>query len=101
MVQEFLSSCTAIVCYNDILAYHLVEVLMQSGYRLPKDMAIAAFDNTYLSNSDILTITTLSHLPHEMGTRAAQAMLKKLKGLPVHSQEVRWNLNRKESTGGG
>lgn len=99
MVQESLSSCTAVVCYNDILAYHLVGVLMQAGYRLPGDMAITAFDNTYLSNSDILTITTLSHLPHEMGTRAAQTMLRKLKGLSVHSQEVRWYLNRKESTG--
>ncbi len=98
MVQESLSSCTAIVCYNDVLAYHLVGVLLQAGYRLPADMAIAAFDNTYLSNSDILTITTLSHLPHEMGTRAAQTMLRKLKGLSVHSQEVRWHLNQKEST---
>ena len=97
IVQE-LSSCTAIVCYNDVLAYHLVQVLLQSGYQLPRDIAVTAFDNTYLSNSDILTITTLSHLPHEMGTRAASTMLKKLKGLPVHSQEVRWNLNQKEST---
>lgn len=97
MVQE-LSSCTAIVCYNDVLAYHLVRVLIRSGYRLPGDVAVTAFDNTYLSNSDILTITTLSHLPHEMGTRAANTMLRKLKGLPVHSQEVRWNLNQKEST---
>lgn len=99
MVQKPLSSCTAIVCYNDVLAYHLIDVLLRSGYRLPKDMAVAAFDNTYLSNSDILTITTLSHLPHEMGTRAAGTLLKKLKGLPVHSQEAPWILNQKESTG--
>ncbi|MCI8269282.1 MAG: substrate-binding domain-containing protein [Lachnospiraceae bacterium] len=98
MVQEALSFCTAVVCYNDILAYHLVDVLLQSGYHLPQEMAVTAFDNTYLSNSDILTITTLSHLPHEMGTRAAVTLLNKWKGLPVHSQEVRWNLNQKEST---
>ena len=62
-------------------------------------ISLAAFDNTYLSNSDILSITTLSHQPHEMGVRAADTLLKKLKGLPVHSQEARWNLNQKESTG--
>ncbi len=99
IVLDSLSSCTAVVCYNDILAYHLVNVLLQDGYRLPRDMAVTAFDNTYLSNSDILTITTLSHRPHEMGTRAASTLLKKIKGLPVHSQEVPWHLNLKESTG--
>lgn len=99
MVQESLSSCTALVCYNDILAYHFIDVLLQCGYRLPQDMAVTAFDNTYLSNSDILTITTLSHLPHEMGIRAADTLLRKWKGLPVHAQEVGWNLNQKESTG--
>lgn len=94
-----LSSCTAIVCYNDFLAYHLANVLLQSGFQIPDDISLAAFDNTYLSNSDILSITTLSHQPHEMGVRAADTLLKKLKGLPVHSQEARWNLNQKESTG--
>ena len=61
-------------------------------------MAIAAFDNTYFSNSDVLTVTTLSHQPHEMGTRAAEAMIRQLSGLPVSSQEARWKLNLKEST---
>ncbi len=98
IVQDTLAACTAVVCYNDIIAYHLINVLLALDYRLPEDMAVTAFDNTYFSNSDILTITTLSHHPHEMGTHAAEAMLHKLKGLPVHSLEARWNLNQKEST---
>lgn len=98
MLPEVLSSCTAVVCYNDIIAYYLIDVLLQAGYSLPRDMAIAAFDNTYFSNSDILTVTTLSHRPHEMGTRAADAILAKLKGLPAYSQEIPWELNLKEST---
>ncbi len=98
MVQENLSSCTAVVCYNDIIAYHLINVLMQLDYQLPESMAVTAFDNTYFSNSDILTITTLSHHPHEMGTKAAHMLLNKIKGLPVHAQEAQWYLNLKEST---
>lgn len=98
MLSEVLPSCTAVVCYNDIIAYYLIDVLLQAGYSLPRDMAIAAFDNTYFSNSDILTVTTLSHRPHEMGTLAADAILAKLKGLPAYSQEIPWELNLKEST---
>lgn len=98
MVQKALAPCTAVVCYNDIIAYHLINVLLAFDYHLPGDMAVTAFDNTYFSNSDILTITTLSHRPHEMGTKAAKSLLNKIKGLPVHTQEAGWNLNIKEST---
>lgn len=98
IVEESLDSCTAVICYNDMIAYFLIKELKLAGYNLPDDMAIAAFDNTYLSNSGILTVTTLSHNPHEMGTTAAQMMIGKLKGLPVISQEIPWKLNIKEST---
>ena len=98
MILESLTACTAVVCYNDLIAYYLVEELLLAGYRLPVDLAIAAFDNTYLSNSDILTMTTLSHKPHHMGQAAAEAMIQMLKGLPVTSRETDWELNRKEST---
>ena len=98
MVTDCLSGCTAVVCYNDIIAYYLVDELLLAGYELPSGMAITAFDNTYFSNSDILTVTTLSHQPHEMGTRAAEAMIRQLSGQPVSSQEARWKLNLKEST---
>lgn len=98
IIRRSLATCTAVVCYNDIIAYYLVDELLLAGYELPADMAIAAFDNTYFSNSDILTVTTLSHQPHEMGTKAAEAVIKKLKGLPASSQETPWKLNVKEST---
>jgi len=97
-IAESLSDCTAVVCYNDLIAYNLIKELSLAGYRLPADMAVTAFDNTYLSNSGLFSITTLSHKPHEMGTRAAQMMIDKLKGLPAIPQEVPWTLNPKEST---
>lgn len=98
MLKYALSSCTAVICYNDLIAYYLIDELLQAGYQLPDDMAVAAFDNSYFSNSDILTVTTLSHRPHEMGKTVAEAVIKKLSGLPVSSQEIRWELNLKEST---
>lgn len=98
LMEELLSSCTAVVCYNDFIAYYLVSELLLAGYHLPASMAVTAFDNTYLSNSDILTVTTLSHKPHEMGEKAAQTIIQKLNGLPALSQETRWVLNLKEST---
>lgn len=101
MARGPLSSCTAVICYNDFLAYHLASELSRAGREPEADMALAAFDSTYLSYSHRLTAATLSHLPHEMGTRAAETLLKRLKGLPATSQEVRWTLNAREHAGAG
>lgn len=98
IVKDTLRSCTAVICYNDFIAYYLIDELIRAGYSLPGDMAIAAFDNTYLSNSNILTVTTLSHQPHELGLRAAGSVIRKLSGLPASSYEAPWELNLKEST---
>lgn len=97
-VQDSLESCTAVVCYNDMIAYFLIKELNLAGYHLPDDMAIGAFDNTYLSNSQILTLTTLSHKSHEMGTAAANMMIQQLKGIPVTFLDVPWTLIPKGST---
>lgn len=98
IAREALNSCTAVVCYNDMIAFYLLLELKHAGYQLPEDMAVTAFDNTYLSNYGPLSITTLSHRPHEMGTLAARTLIRRFKGLPADSQEIPWKLNQKEST---
>lgn len=98
MVKDSFSKCSAIVCYNDLIAYHLVDELLLAGYQLPSDMAVAAFDGTYLSTSGTLGITSLFHAPHEIGTKAACALIKKLSGSPVASQEIRFKLIERKST---
>lgn len=98
IVQESLNSCTAVVCYNDMIAYFLMKELKLSGYRLPDEMSIVTFDHTYLSNSNHLALTTLGHTPHEMGTRAVQMLIDSLKGFTVMPTELPWKLIPKEST---
>ena len=97
-VQKSLDSCTAVICYNDMIAYFLIKELKLSGYHLPDDMSIASFDNSYLSNFDTLPLTTLSHKPHEAGEAAARMMIDRLKGLPVAPKELSWSLIPREST---
>ena len=101
MIRHSLNGCTAVVCYNDQIAYYLLQELRLRGFLIPEDLAVVSFDNTYLSRSDIFSLTTLSHHPHEMGTLAAEMMLHKLKGLPAGPQEVPWFLNTRSSTNAG
>lgn len=89
---------SSLVCYNDEIAYYAMRELSLLKKEVPNDVAIGAFDNTYLSNYGIITVTTLSHQRHEMGRLAANAAIAQAKGLPVFSQEVPWLLSVREST---
>lgn len=92
-----LSGCTAVICYNDEIAYWLIKELSYVGIRVPRDISVVCFDNSYLSDLSKVRITTLTHRPHEMGYCVAETMIRMLQGIPVVSQEIPWELVRKES----
>lgn len=96
-IKEQLSDCTAVICYNDEIAYWLMKELAYAGIRVPKDLSVVCFDNSYLSELSKVRITTLSHRPHEMGQRVAETMIQLLQGIPAVSQELPWELVRKGS----
>lgn len=98
-IKERLSDCSAVICYNDEVAYWLVKELSYAHIHVPRDVSVVCFDNSYLSDLSKVRITTLTHRPHEMGDCVAQTMIRLLKGIPAVSQEIPWELVRKESDG--
>lgn len=94
-----LKDATAIVCYNDEIAYWLMKELTYKNLRVPEDVSVVCFDNTYLSELSSTQLTSLSHKNHEMGTSAAQMLLRLMKGSSVSSQKLPWHLTVKRSCG--
>lgn len=95
--QFHLRDCTAVICYNDEVADQLVRLLLKKGKRVPKDVAVVSFDNSYYSNLCPVRITSLMHEPFKLGKLAASLLLDSIDGKPVTSQRVSWKLIRKES----
>lgn len=98
-IRECLPGCTAVICYNDEIAYWLIKELSYTGILVPRDISVVCFDNSYLSELSRVRITTLTHRPHEMGSCVVETMARMLQGIPVVSQEIPWELVRKESDG--
>jgi len=98
-VLKQLRDATAIVCYNDEIAYWLIKELAYKNLRVPEDISIVCFDNSYLSELSPVQITSLSHKNHEMGVAAAENILKLMKGSSVSSQKLPWHLSVKRSSG--
>lgn len=86
--------CTAFVCEDDFIAWLLWKEL---ALGFDSTIALAAFNTSYLTASGLLRATTLTHPAHQPGTLAARMISDKLKGLPVSSQEVPWQLSLPKS----
>ena len=113
---------TAFICEDDFIAWLLWEELSlgqekkiathaslssslqntgftaaSAGHSFEATIALATFNTSYLTTSGLLCATTLTHQTHQPGTLAAQMSINKLKGLPVSSQEVPWQLSLPKS----
>ena len=88
-MQKLISSCTAIVCYNDTIAYALCRAV--SDLPQPPEITVASFDHSYLchfGHTEFLSLT-----PAEApGSRAAGVLLHQLQGILVSSTEISWKL---------
>ena len=67
-LRQQLGGCTAVVCYNDEIAFHLIRTLLRAGKRVPEDVAVVSFDNSYYSTFPV-SITSAGHEPHAIATR--------------------------------
>jgi GntR family transcriptional regulator of arabinose operon len=97
-VAQIKNDVTAIVCYNDEIAYPLINVLLSCGIRVPQDIAVVSFDNSSYSNMCSVKITSLAHGTKHIGRIAAEQLINILNGKQAKSQFVPWVLVEKESS---
>ena len=95
-VQQ-LGGCSAVVCYNDEIAFHLIRTLLRAGMRVPEDVAVVSFDNSYYSTFGPVSITSAGHAPHAMGSAAAENLLSQIRRQPCRSISLPWTLFRRQS----
>jgi len=96
-IQRNLSSCSAVICHNDEIAYWLIKELSYAGLHVPEDISIASFDNSYLSELSTPGLTSLSHEPHEMAAAAVSLLMKKMRGHNAVSMQIPWKLIERNS----
>lgn len=102
LLRDFISTrftdVTAVVCYNDEVAHLLISHLLAMGRRVPEDLAVVSFDNSYYSQIGPVRITSMRHRDHKTGGLAAQELLNLMQGAPGHSQTLGWELVVRESS---
>ncbi len=96
-INDYLQSCTAVICYNDEIAFHLIRALNAAGIDVPGRLSVVSFDSSYYSMSGNIGITSLGHESHAVGTAAAEAMLSLIAGRSHQSVTIPWKITIRQS----
>lgn len=78
---------TAFVCYNDELAVMLLEAARRLGLRVPEDLSIVGFDDSFLATATEVKLTTLTHPKEELGVKAAEMLMAMIEGKRMPGEE--------------
>ncbi len=87
-LEKFLDSHTAIVCYNDQIAVELMQLMRQHDINVPGDCSVVSFDNSNLSQSLDVKLTTVAHPKAELGIHAAKGLLSLMREKSSVIQDV-------------
>jgi LacI family transcriptional regulator len=91
-----------VICYNDYTAIGIVLELFARGRRVPRDLAVAGFDDLPIGNQFAIGITTFSLPAEEIARHAVRVMRERIAAptAPPARVIVPGRLIVRESTGG-
>lgn len=67
-----------VFCYNDPIAIAAIDVVLEAGLRIPRDIAFAGCDNLHYDSSLKAPLTSIDHHSGLIGVRAAKMLLRLL-----------------------
>ncbi|QOR71493.1 PmoA family protein [Ruania alkalisoli] len=80
------SGATAVIAYNDVIAFGLLGKLNEAGVRIPQDLSLAGFDDISFARYSTPPLTTMAVPQTELGRLAFDQLTRVLEGatdLPV------------------
>ena len=82
------SDLDGIFATSDVMAANIIRACKKMGKRVPEDISIVGFDDTWISTLTYPSITTIHQPVQEMCEYAIEAIVKKVKSEKVPSQVV-------------
>lgn len=79
---------TAVLAYNDLLAIGLLTGLAGAGVKVPEQLSVVGFDNTFCADFCHPPLTTVAAPLRAMGTEAFQELRRQIHGTPMRTHPV-------------
>jgi LacI family transcriptional regulator len=90
-VNELLSNGTlpdAIACYNDVVAFGVMEALRRHGFQPGADVSVGSFDDISEAEQTHPPLTSVATFPEQVGYEAARILIERLDDPDAASQRV-------------
>ena len=75
-IRERLNGNTALVCYNDEVAFNLIKVLKEMEIRVPEDLSVISIDDSELAVLGDVKLTSVPYPMEKLGIKAANNLLE-------------------------
>jgi len=69
----------AVCCYNDSVANGFIRALIESGKRVPEDVAVIGVDDSHVSSYLETSLTTVAQPTKKIGRMAAEMLINRIK----------------------
>ena len=95
---------TCVYCANDLMALGAMRCFLDLGFAIPKQVAVAGFDDIDVSSLVSPSLTTVAQPTYQMGVMAAEFLLQRLSGgkhIKPRSKMLKPVLVIRDSTRGG
>lgn len=78
-IRRRLSTRTALVMYNDEVAYKVIAEFSKMGIKIPEDISIVGIDDTLLSTSGTVQISSVAYPTKDIADKSARNLLELIK----------------------
>lgn len=68
-----------IVCYNDQIALTVFKVLQERNIRVPDDISIVGYDNSFIAENNSVRFTSINHPKEDFGIQTAELLLEMIR----------------------
>lgn len=75
-IKRCIKDCTAVVCYNDQIAYKLFRYFEKFGISVPDDVSVVGIDNSEYAALSQMMLTSVAHPNKELGTKVGDNIIK-------------------------
>lgn len=93
---------TAVIAYNDLMAIGFMHGVQRDGWDVPREVSVVGIDNSISSVITTPKLSSVAPVLHELGTRAARALVTQLRhrsSATVERIVVPMRTHFRESTG--
>lgn len=76
LFRDRFKDCTALMCYNDEVAYQVVGYCQKNGIRIPEDISVISIDNSDLAELAEVPFVSFPHPKEQLGRKTAENLLE-------------------------